>query len=363
MPFANLHTHTYFSDGLKGLDDLAHQVLNHTDLKYFALTDHDSMSGIEPLFRVLNNLKSVENLSDRRFIPGIELSLLDEPSNLTVHVLGLFPYVNEENCKEELRRIDSVIGDFCRYRGENRAIKDLDARVERAYEMNLDGIAEQYDSPKIIIRTLRDKADEKNKARFKKNEKETDVIRHPIPITYQTLIDHWEEMFPTSTREKATLYILRPGQTKIERLAEIYTSEGMGASEAMQLAEKNQGALVSFKGPVLKEMGILEGLSLLRKARAVSILCHPAVDHSKVGYEAFDQQILNPLMENGLDGIEVFYPYDPSYRNEAIERYRSIAEKHNLLISGGTDYHGDGRVGMDDVKLDVEHALKIINYK
>ena len=362
MAFANLHIHTYFSDGLTSPDDLAKQIFNEDGLEYFALTDHDNMSGIEPFFRSMSKLKSSGHPCNKRFIPGIELSLLDESTGLTVHIIGLFRNINEENFQDELFRIDSIIGDFCRYRGENRAIKDLDARITRAFEINLDGIADKFDSATTVIQILREKAKETSRIRFQQNGKEQDVIQHPIPGTYQTIVDHWEKLLPLSTKEKATLYILRPAQSKKEQLAQVYMSEGMETPEAMRLAEKNQGALVGFSTAVLKEIGLLEGLTLLQEAKAVTILSHPAVDHNKIGYDDFDHHILNPLIQNGINGIEAYYPYDLTYRDEAIKRYYDIAHRHQLLISGGTDFHGDGRTGLSDVKLDIDHASRIIHY-
>ena len=108
-------------------------------------------------------------------------------------------------------------------------------------------------------------------------------------------------------------------------------------------------------------MGIHEGLVLLKADRAVSFLAHPAVDHGKLTYEAFDREILYPLIENGLDGIEVTYPYDRSHRKKSIQRYRNIARKYQLLTSGGTDFHGDGRMGLSDIKLDPYEAEKIFS--
>ena len=100
----------------------------------------------------------------------------------------------------------------------------------------------------------------------------------------------------------------------------------------------------------------MSGLDLLKAARAVTFLAHPAVDHGKLTYEAFDREILYPLIENGLDGIEVYYPYDRSHRKKSTERYRNIARLHKLLTSGGTDFHGDGRTGLSDIKLDPSEA-------
>jgi hypothetical protein len=235
------------------------------------------------------------------------------------------------------------LGEFCRYRSLKRGERDLDGRIIRAFDSNLDGLADRFQSAEEVIGILRSRAEVKNEALFKQAEKEQDVIQHPIPFSYQTIIDHWEDLVPNSSREKIILYILRSGRRKTERLAEIYQSEGMNRAEARRLA--------------------FEGLELLKKAKAISILVHPAVDHEKLSYEDYDRNVLYPLIDQGLNGIEVYYPYDPSYREDAIAHYAKIARKHGSLISGGTDFHGDGRVGLSDVKLDQDEALRIINHK
>ncbi|MBW1801008.1 MAG: hypothetical protein JRJ85_09795, partial [Deltaproteobacteria bacterium] len=180
--------------------------------------------------------------------------------------------------------------------------------------------------------------------------------------TYQILLDHWESLVPGSTREKINLYVLRSDYQKVRKLARIYQSEGMTESDATGKAEKNQAVLCNFRMPTTKFKGILEGLDLLKQAGGISFLAHPAVDHWKIGYEDFDRHILYPLLDSGLDGIEVFYPYDRAYRQEAIAHYRAIAENKGVLISGGTDFHGDGRVGLADVKLDAGKVRKILRY-
>ena len=362
MGFANLHLHTHFSDGLTSPAELAEKVAAEKNLEYFAVTDHDTLSAIEPVFRSLKQLGDSTPSKTKRFIPGIELSLVHEETNNTVHLLGYFPAITEANMAEGLKRIDAVLGDFCRYRAENRALKDVDARIFRAFELNLDGIAERFDAPETVIGILREKADAKNAERFREAEKDGDAIRYPIPATYQIIIDHWEELLPDASREKAALYVLRPDPSKKERLARIYRAEGMERSKAAALSEKHQGALIFFKeASPIKEMDVFEGLKLLQKADAVTILAHPAVDHVRLSYEEFDSRILYPLMEEGLEGIEVFYPYDISYRDEAIKRYGKITRENDLLISGGTDFHGDGRTGLSDVQLEVEKALEIIH--
>jgi predicted metal-dependent phosphoesterase TrpH len=363
MSFANFHTHTSFSDGAINPDELVTHVFQEQGLGYFALTDHDTLSGIEPVFRSLKKREHLDYAEEKRFVPGIELSLREEKTGVTVHLAGLFSNVNQDNYREALKQIDVELGEFCRYRSLKRGERDLDGRIIRAFGSNLDGLADRFQSAEEVIGILRSRAEAKNEALFRQAEKEQDVIQHPIPISYQTIIDHWEDLVPNSSREKIILYILRSGRRKTERLAEIYQSEGMNRAEARRLAEANQGNLAKFEDSPVIDKGIFEGLELLKKAKAISILVHPAVDHEKLSYEDYDRNVLYPLIDQGLNGIEVYYPYDPSYREDAIAHYAKIARKHGSLISGGTDFHGDGRVGLSDVKLDQDEALRIINHK
>lgn len=363
MAFANLHTHTLFSDASLNPAQLVREVYGETGLEVFALTDHDSMSGIEPLFRAKTQYETDTGSDPKTVVPGIELSLTHETSGLIIHLIGLFPWLNENNLQDELQKIDAVLGEHCRFRCLNRRKRDLDARVKIAYEINLDGLAERYGSAEEIIDILEARAEERNQRRLRAVGKDGDIIQHPIPITYQAIIDYWEEVLPSSTKERITLYSLRPDQTKIERLAQIYRSDGMEERAAGDCAREYQGILNVIKKDPFKERGVMEGMGLLQKARAVTILAHPAVDHHKVSYEDFDRVILDPLVARGLDGIEVFYPYGMALRAEAISHYGAVARKQNLLVSGGTDYHGDGRAGLADVKLGLEEAQKIIRYQ
>ena len=77
MGFANLHTHTYFSDGRTSPEELVRHIYNEKGLETFALTDHDTLSGIEPAYRIKRQIESESGCrkKEKRFIPGIELSL------------------------------------------------------------------------------------------------------------------------------------------------------------------------------------------------------------------------------------------------------------------------------------------------
>ena len=150
MGFANLHTHTYFSDGRTSPEELVRHIYNEKGLETFALTDHDTLSGIEPAYRTKKQIESESGCrkKEKRFIPGIELSLHHKGTERAVHMVGLFPIISENNYKMELKRLDPVLGPFCRYRSKHRVFKDLDGRIYRAFDLNLDGIRDRFDGLK-----------------------------------------------------------------------------------------------------------------------------------------------------------------------------------------------------------------------
>jgi len=76
----DLHTHSFFSDGSdppEALPDMANQI----DLKALALTDHDTLDGLDIFIDQQSGVST-------RLIPGIELSC--EFAERELHVLGLF---------------------------------------------------------------------------------------------------------------------------------------------------------------------------------------------------------------------------------------------------------------------------------
>ena len=72
----DLHNHTYYSDGVLSISELAARAKNNK-IDYFAITDHDSVMGL------LNIPSELEN----KIIKGIELSTYH---NESIHLIGLF---------------------------------------------------------------------------------------------------------------------------------------------------------------------------------------------------------------------------------------------------------------------------------
>ena len=78
-------------------------------------------------------------------------------------------------------------------------------------------------------------------------------------------------------------------------------------------------------------LGPREAIQAIRAAGGLASLAHYA--------EAPDHLLwMRALIEMGLDGLEVYYR---AYDQETVAILRGIAEDLRLVMTGGTDYHGD----------------------
>lgn len=99
----------------------------------------------------------------------------------------------------------------------------------------------------------------------------------------------------------------------------------------------------------------MEAVELIHTAGGVAILAHPLLYHLK---PAALQRLIDDLKPAGLDGIEALY----STYTAADEQYvKKLAGKNDLLISGGSDFHGANkpsiRIGCGYGKLRVPYEV------
>jgi predicted metal-dependent phosphoesterase TrpH len=85
-----------------------------------------------------------------------------------------------------------------------------------------------------------------------------------------------------------------------------------------------------------------EALHFINEAKGVGVLAHPNTLGMN-GYPELEKLILR-LVEEGLQGIEVYYP---EHSAADMTQYKTLAERHGLLVTGGTDYHGMETNGLD----------------
>ena len=84
-----------------------------------------------------------------------------------------------------------------------------------------------------------------------------------------------------------------------------------------------------------------QAVALILQAGGVPILAHPPLYH--MGQERLDA-LTASLKEDGLMGIEAFYS---TYTNQDVRDMQHLARKYDLLLSGGSDFHGANKPGLD----------------
>lgn len=96
------------------------------------------------------------------------------------------------------------------------------------------------------------------------------------------------------------------------------------------------------------------GIKLLRKYDAVTVWAHPG--NLKLDKEE-ERRFLEKLVKWGLQGIEV---YSRRHSVEQMDHYESLAKEYDLLVTGGTDFHGFDKgmlIGTWDGNLKVPYKL------
>jgi hypothetical protein len=73
-----------------------------------------------------------------------------------------------------------------------------------------------------------------------------------------------------------------------------------------------------------------EAIALIRKAGGIAVLAHPML--TKV------DELISSFVEAGLGGLEVYYPGN---FDQLTHFYEGLAGKYGLLMTGGSDAHGD----------------------
>lgn len=146
---------------------------------------------------------------------------------------------------------------------------------------------------------------------------------------------------------------------------EIFKLAGKGTVGRLHVARAvlQTGKIKNFKEIFEKYIGFLkpcyvsnirftptEAMEAIRKAGGIPVLAHPQT----MGNDEY----IPELIECGLRGIEV---YHTDHKKSVAEHYKEIAERYNLLITGGSDCHGmgKGRVLIGTVRVPYELVEKL----
>jgi len=155
-----------------------------------------------------------------------------------------------------------------------------------------------------------------------------------------------------------------------QRVQEIASGSSIGRPHIAQ-AMLEKGYIASIKqaftdyigrnGPAYVErekMTPAEAVELILEAKGLPVLAHPLT--------AGDPETMTTeLKAAGLAGIEAYYD---GYTPEEINRLVGLADKHNLIATGGSDYHGldpnETAIGGAEVPIEsVERLIALAKQK
>ena len=264
--FADLHLHTFFSDGTFTPEELVERA--HTiGFSAIALTDHDTLEGCARAAAACAAVKM-------EFIPGAELTA--EHADTEVHILAYLVDTQNQLLLARIAEFQSVRQDRIR---------------EMVAALNKQGLPLQAESVFALANC--------------KSPGRPHVAR---ALVKEKLIGNLDEAF------------------------EKYLKKGRPAWV-----------------PKTK-MSALKAVELIHQAGGLAVMAHPGLNRT--------DDIIPALVDAGLDGIECFHTKHSTVMSE---RYLMIAEKHRLLVTGGSDCHGFSKKQplIGTVKLPYEHVQRL----
>lgn len=251
MDYIDLHVHSSASDGSltpREVVDLA----KAAGLSVFALTDHDTVDGVETAVSYANTLENIE------VIPGIELSCYYNKRE--IHIVGLYVDYKNQSFLEELLKLKQA--------REDRNEKMVQNFVNAGIPLTIEEL--KHGNPNSVI----------TRAHFARV-----LVEKGVCKTKQEAFDKYLGI-------DCPFYLAKP-QVTPEHV-----------------------------------------LGLIKGAGGTAILAHP---YSYKFNRAEVETLLDTLIPLGLAGMECYYS---TYDDGQTQELRSIALKKNLLVSGGSDFHG-----------------------
>jgi predicted metal-dependent phosphoesterase TrpH len=89
-----------------------------------------------------------------------------------------------------------------------------------------------------------------------------------------------------------------------------------------------------------------EAIKLIKDAGGIPVLAHP--------YTLDNDDLILKFIDYGLMGLEVWYP---EHSQSMTNFYLNLAKKHNLLVTGGSDYHGNAKPGIKIGSIKIPYEL------
>lgn len=251
MNYIDLHVHSSASDGSFTPKEVV-ELAKNAGLSQFALTDHDTVGGIE---QALQHAKQIGGIT---VIPGTELSCYY--GKREIHIVGLFVNHRDEHFLSELQKLKDA----------------REARNER-------------------------------------------MVQNFVDAGIQLTIEELKHGNPNSVITRA-------------HFARVLVEKGY-CKDKNEAFDRYLGIGCPFYLPKPK-VTPEHVLKLITDAGGTAILAHPySYKLTKTEVEV----LLDYLIPLGLTGMECYYS---TYDNGQVQELRSMALSKNLLVSGGSDFHG-----------------------
>ena len=111
------------------------------------------------------------------------------------------------------------------------------------------------------------------------------------------------------------------------------------------IGDKSPAYVLGFR------LSVSEAIKLIKNSGGVAVLAHPYLLHNDA--------LIAEFVSAGLEGIEVYYP---EHSAGMVNFYLDLAKKLNLLVTGGTDFHGSAKpqvkLGMIKIPLALVEKLR-----
>ena len=133
-----------------------------------------------------------------------------------------------------------------------------------------------------------------------------------------------------------------PGFVTFDVEQELVAAHGLSTNEAHQLTTPGGACYrVYDRSRALKPRAAID---LIHQAGGLAVLAHPGIISHEASAAVMHETIAE--LADQLDGLEVHHPF---HSKNMTTQLTGLASEHDLLVTGGSDWHGEGRY--DDTAL------------
>ena len=238
------------------------------------------------------------NFSDGTFTPE---ELAERARDAGLHTLALTDHDTVEGCER--------MGAACRQMGiELINASEVTSEID-GHEIHLLGYFLDIHNSRLLENLRRFQAVRQNRIR----EMAAALQRAGIPLAAETVFELAGCKAPG--RPHVARALVMEGHVK-----------SLGAAFDKYLKQGRVAWVPKFR------IGAPEAIELIHHAGGLAVMAHPGLNKT--------DKVIPMMIEAGLDGIECIHSRH-SYND--IERYETLAERHGLVVTGGSDCHGLNR--------------------